>query len=162
MENRTRANSFYSSHIWSSHLLSLFVRSFPSTRTIYFQNLHLSLDYGCLFIDFFCILWPCRPEIMGLFTLSIHPLLVPLCFSLFLDIFCSSAIKKIRKWICSQYFRYWTDVFHRFGFVIYVYSNFINTKNVPRYIRKFTVGRRFLQHVKMCSSSVPVHSLSST
>jgi len=50
MENRTRAASFCSSLIPSSHFPELSARSIPSSHGISFQNLQLSLYYEYLFL----------------------------------------------------------------------------------------------------------------
>lgn len=53
MESSTCAARFCSSHIRSIHLTSLLAHSFPSTHSLQFQNIQLSLDHERTFFIYF-------------------------------------------------------------------------------------------------------------
>ena len=89
-----------------------------SQQSQYFVSESLSVSWFLIsvYIDFFfCILRPCRSDVLGLFTLSISLLsdfISSLLLSFFLDIICFFSDKKESRyffnWIFSRYFRYRT------------------------------------------------------
>jgi hypothetical protein len=121
MENRTRAAVFCSSCIWSSYLPLSLASSFwqvvfPVLRAFRFRIFSCLLLMNLWFYWLLsCIFWPCRPEILGLFTLSISLLFE--CISTWylshflgnISYFCDKNKFKFFQLNISRYFRYSTD-----------------------------------------------------
>ena len=90
LKNETRASSFWSSHIRTRHLHSLFACSFSQhSQHFISETSAVSSLWKLVFIDFLLrIFWPSKPEVLGLFTLSISPLfdfITSLLLTRFLD-----------------------------------------------------------------------------
>jgi len=73
----------------------------------------------------FCIFWPFRLKVLGMFILSISLLsdFIPSLLSRFSSIMLSSSLRKKRvaflNWISSRYFLYWTDLNQKSGGINY-------------------------------------------